>query len=1040
MRTLRSTTFLTPLVLAILPQAAFAQLSISTATTTPVRTSTSGDITVTADGSITLASGSAITADSNNNVTNAGKLVMDGSANGSTAIDVQAGRTGTITNSGTITVLETFNAQNDDGNAIVDGPVASASGRAGIWVRGAHSGNIVNSGKISVDGLNSAGIRIDGTLSGSLTSSSDIVNIGDYSTGIKTGAVTGDVNVLGKVTVVGEGAVAVDIGGDVGGVLRLQNSIGQSTSYTNDAGAVMSLSRNDLRVGAPAVSVAGNVAGGIIVDTPPTLSTTNTDVDSDGILDANEGTGVITGNGNGPALRIGGASNTTVGAVAGNGHALVIKGSVLSNASYSNTDTVAIDIGGQGGAVTLTGGIQVTGKVQATTNDSMAGAILIHAGSVVPVLDNTGTIAAAIVSPGDGTLFGVRDLSGTLTTINTNGFITSGGSVDDLVNDAIDLSANTTGVTINQYSKDSETADQEKAINNQITGNIRTGSGNDLFTVSDGAVVGNTFFGAGNDILRLSGDATYSGKVDFGTGSLGTIELSNTSIFLGTAAFNDLPGTITLADTAKFGGNITGGSQLNIAVNSGTLGAIGTSNMVFNTLTVGANGTLLVAVDNTTKTARQFNVNTATFANGSKIGAVLTSLSGVEGTYLVLTASSQLTGTPTFSSEATGLPILFKGSVGVDTTARTVSLTIQRKTATELGFTANQAAAYPAILAAAPADSQLEAALLGAADTASLQSQFNQLLPEYAGGNFDLLTRGSRMATRHLANNNSMFDISNLGGWFEVIKWKGTKAASADAGFRTSGWGISAGLERVTDFGNVGISFDYLSGTNNGRREVTNHISANAYEFGLFWRKSVGPLYAFARGSYTKAEFTGDRLYTGAVSGSAFGREALSSHKGTMYSATGGVSYQLDVGDRIAFKPMALVDYYRLKEKGYTETNAGDAVNLIVAPRTSTLSTATTTLTGIYRLGQRTKDGIPLTFELEAGRRSRLGGTLGATTAHFKGGADFTVTPTAPEDSWLSELRVLSGGLDYTWTIAGGAERVGSRNLYTARVSLGVAF
>jgi hypothetical protein len=91
----------------------------------------------------------------------------------------------------------------------------------------------------------------------------------------------------------------------------------------------------------------------------------------------------------------------------------------------------------------------VTGAVQATTVDAGATAILINAGSSVPVIDNTGTIRATISSPGQGFAYGVRDLSGTLTTINNSGTISANGTAQD-ISFALDLSANSSGVTINQ--------------------------------------------------------------------------------------------------------------------------------------------------------------------------------------------------------------------------------------------------------------------------------------------------------------------------------------------------------------------------------------------------------------------------------------------------------------------------------------------------------------------------------------------------------------------------------------------------------------
>jgi len=1034
LRTLRSTTFLAPVSLAFLPSGAIAQLTIDSHTTTPVRTSTAGSggpaaIVVTEDGAIDLDGGTAITMDSDNDVSNAGELILGGS-DGAIGIDVVGQRTGTITNSGSIIVREDFVADNADDNTIVDGPIARHSDRFGIHVGDAFWGDVVNSGSISIEGLGSAGIQLDGQLNGGLSSTGAITIIGDDSVGIRTGDVTGNVSVNGAVSVIGEGARAVDITGNIGGTLNLQNTIAQQVSYVDDDGSTMYLSRSDLRVNAPAVSVAGNVDGGIIVAVQPTIDSSNSDADGDGIADEDEGDGAIQSYGNGAALQIGGAQDTTIGVYSGRDHSLVIDGTVKGNAYYSNTDAYALVIGGQGGNVSMPGGISVTGTVQATTDDSAATAILINSGSTVPVIDNSGSIIASITSSGEGATYAIRDLSGSLTTINNSGTITANGSNEDEVA-AIDLSANTSGVTINQQVPDGS------SVTPVITGPILTGSGNDVLNVSAGTVTGNSILGAGDDSVHLSGDAAYSGKIDFGTGTA-AMTLADTATFSGTAAFNDEAATLTIGDSAVFSGAVAGGANLAVRVDSGTLEASGTSDLDFASLTVGSGGTLKVAIDGDSGTNPKFNVGVATFEDGAHIAATVSSLAAAEGRYVVLTADT-ITGTPTFSDDDTLLPYLFKGDVTVDQTAGEVVLDLSRKTATELGLNRNQAAAYAAILAAAPGDGNVEKDLLGVTDGDTLSTRFNSLLPDYAGGNFDLLTRGSRLATRHLTNSNTMFDISHVGGWFEALKWGGGKDETESAGFTTSGWGFSGGLERVTGIGNVGLSFSWMNGSNKNDA-LGNEVKANAYEFGAFWRIRKGPFYAFARAAYTLASFDGTRNYNGVADDTAFVNTATADWDGQMYSGTAGVSYMADVSDRISFKPMAIIDYYHLHEDGYDETGGGDAMNLSVAGRSSDALFATTTVTAIYRFGPRSNEGIPLTIELEGGRRNRLGGTLGDTVARFSDGDDFTLTPDAVKGGWVGELRLLSGGLDYTWTISGNVEQTQGDPAYGARISLGVAF
>jgi hypothetical protein len=1049
MRILKSTTCLTPIALLLTPGHLAAQVTISTATTAPVRTSnvnngSAADIVISSTGSITVSGGSAVTIDSNNAVSNAGTITQ-GSTDNAIGIDVAAGTNSIITNTGNITALETFTSPNVDNNAIVDGPIAQANNRTGIWVRGAHTGNILQTGGISIEGLNSAGIKLDGDLTGSLLTGGQTKVRGDNGVAIRTQGVSGNVVIGGATTVIGKGAVALDIRGDIGGYLRIANAVGQASTFTDDNNQSMSLARSDLNVGAPAVAVAGNVAGGIVIAAAPTTSTTNADNDGDGVADNLEAAGSITSYGNGPALLIGNASrNTTLGAVSGDSHGLVVGGSINGNSYYSSNNSTGLQIGGLGGNVTVTGGIKVTGAVQATTVDAGATAILINAGSSVPVIDNTGTIRATISSPGQGSAYGVRDLSGTLTTINNSGTIAANGTAQD-ISFALDLSANSSGVTINQAAPAGTAAGAATTSLSGISGNIITGSGNDTINASGGTISGNVFLAGGNDSLTLTNDAVYGGKIDFGTGTA-TVSLSNTSKMGGTATFNGSLATMTLNDTALFQGDIAGGSNLTVNVNGGTLYAAGASDVSVKTLNVGANGTIKVNIDTVNHTSKKFIVDTANFTAGSKVAAAINSLVDAAGTYTVLTAN-QINGLPALASDQTLLPFLFKGSLALSPTGKDIQLTIARKTAAEVGLKSAQSSAFDAILAAAPVDAQVAQSLLGAADLATLQGQFNQLLPDHAGGNFALLTQGSRLATRHLTNNNSVFDISKLGGWLEPIKWDGGKLNTGTSGYKTSGFGISMGLEREMGFGHIGLIFNYMSGSNKDKKNPNHKIDANAYEFGAFWRTSSdGPFYAFARGSVALAKFDSTRIFVGVDStNTAFERDTQAKWNGRLYSGTVGASYQLDMGDRIGLKPMVVFDYYRLHEKGYTETgaaltNGSDAIDLVVAPRTSTSYNATTTLTGIYRFGPRTKEGIPLTIELEGGRRNNIGGSLGDTTAHFINGANFTIVPDKLDSAWVSELRLLSGGLDYTWTLAGGAEQSHGKPNYNVRFSLAVAF
>ncbi len=1021
---------------------ALADTTVSTATTTPLVTSAAGAVTVASGGIIKLDTGRAVTVDASKDVTVASGGTLDmGAGDGAAGVVVQSGTTSNVSNAGTIQVLETFTAPDADSNGIPEGPIAQATGRYGIRVApgAATTGTISNTGTITIDGINSAAISVDSALTGSVTNTGTIRIKGDNSVGIRTGAVSGNVSAGGSIGVVGSGTQALVVNGDVGGYVKINGSLAQSASYTADSGATQNLPRSALSTGKAAVEINGNVAGGVVVTTASGSGTTT------------ETTGTITSVGNSPAIQIGGANNITIGGYASTTgtYSLGIDGSVSANATFSSTNAAAVVIGGKGGNVTLTKGIGIGGSVTATTVDAGAAAILINSGSTVPSLYNNGTISAVISQPGIGSSAAIKDLSGTLTTITNNKTISVTGSSEDQLA-AIDVSANTTGVTIKQSLNSTDAASQttDKAatgynpdtatVYTSIKGNIYTGSGNDTLDIGSGTVTGNSFLGAGNDTVKLADDAKYVGNIDFGSGTA-ALSMAGNSRFTGTLTLNDQLGTLTLADNAIYRGTVAGGSQLAVSVAGGTFGANSATTYTINSLNVASGGTLGVYVDGATGTSSKLITTTATFASGSKISATVTSIAKAEGTYTVLSAGT-LTGASNISTSALNLPALFKGSVAQS--GNDLTLTIARKSASEIGLNVPQSQAYSAILANAAQDTLLQSSLLQAADTATLQTQFNQMLPDYAGGSLDLLTRGTRLAARRIDDDSSWFTISNAGAWIEPIYFKGKKKAGVTQGYSNSGGGLSLGFEKALGFGHVGGSFTYFTGTST--TDATQKVKVSDIEIAGFWRLASGPFYAYARVGYGRPKFTSTRTFTGAVNSQSFTYSAGGSWKGSLISGSGGVSYAIPLGDHFKLKPRATFEYFRLKENGYTETGSTPLV-LTLAGRTSTVANANTTLVASWSTAPGDYENRPFTIEVEGGRRSRISGEVGSTIATFNrgaasGGDSFTLTGQQLPSAWVGEVSLMQGGLDYTWKIGAGYEKLeGGGTGYSARASLAIA-
>ncbi|MBB3359019.1 MULTISPECIES: autotransporter domain-containing protein [unclassified Novosphingobium] len=1026
-----------PAALVAVATPALADTTVGTSTLTALNTSSAGNITVNGSGAIKLPSGVPITIDSSNtvNVNSGGSLTVAGVSN-SAGIVANAGVTTTITNDGTITVSEDYTPPVLGNSSVVNGSVSQLTNRYGIHILSgnATTATISNTGTIGVEGNNSGGIVVSSPLTGSITNTGTISVKGDNSVGVSTGNVTGNLAIGGTVAVIGTGAQAVVVNGDINGAFKIDGAMTQAVSYTADDGTTQTLSPTALSSGKAAVQVSGNVTGGVIVTV---ASSTN---------NVTETTGSIQSYGTSPALLIGGAGNTTIGSVVATSgtYSVAVDGSVSATAYYSGLNAYGVVVGGQGGTVSLPNGIGVHGTVTATTVNGDATAILLNQGVTATSLYNEGTIKATASGVASGNLYGIRDLSGTLNTVNNTGFITiSGASTGKTA--AIDLSANTSGVTIKQYLNATGVTSQasDKAasgynvatapVYTAITGDIYTGSGNDTVDIESGKVTGNAYLGTGNNTVIMADDSKWIGNIDFGTSGTASMTMSANARFTGQMALNDQVGTLTIGGSAIWAGTITGGSQLNVTVNGGSFGANAVGTTTINNLTVGSGGALGVYVDST-GTASKLVANTATFASGAKINVSVSSFLSATTPQTIVSAGT-LTGGSNVTTSSLSLPVLYTGSISQS--GNDLVLSLSRKTAAQLGLTTPQAAAYDAIIGNAANYTNLQSSLLQVTDTPTLQSQFNQLLPDYAGGAFDFVTRGSRQAALHVADDSSLFTISNTGMWLEPLYFRASKHDDDSVGYSLSGGGVSFGLERATALGNIGAYFDWTSGTVNNHNQQS--LGVNNIEINAFWRKAFGKLYTFARVGYGRSSFKLDRTFTGAVDSATITYAAHGGWKGHSLSATGGFSYDIDLSDTFKIKPKANIEYFRLKENGYQETGT-DAMILLVRDRSSTAVNATTTLGFAWSSGPSSYEGRPFTVEADVGRRSHLSGDLGATTAIFGSGQQFTLTPENVQSAWIGSIGILQGGLDYTWKISAGAEKPQNGGIAAnVRASLSIA-
>lgn len=1050
---------------AALASPATAQTVIDTARTTAVRTATvasgaAGDVRIAAAGSVRPASGAAITVDSPNSVTNEGTVQVS-NADGATGIVAVAGGSGTITNAaaGRIVVDESYEPTDTDRDGDLDGPFASGANRAGIRTLGAFAGTITNAGSILVEGNDSGGIALGGRLTGGLTTSGDVRVIGDRAVGVRTGDITGPVRIAGGVSAQGRDAIGVLVGGDVGGSLVIQGAI-SSTGYRSTTAPADSskLDADDLLQGGPAISIRGNVAGGVILAVPPRdASATDPDEDKDGIEDAREGSAAVTSFGAAPALQIGATDrDIALGAVGGTPYGLVIDGTVSGTGVYAGVSGNAVAIGGAGGAVSLSGGMAVNGIVQASGADATAirigarasvpelrvagtvsasgtraTAILVDAGAAAATVRVTGAVRAT-ASGSESAATALVDRAGTVTLIENGGTISAtGAAANSGRNIAVDLRANAAGVTVRQLQAATGAAAPA------ITGDVLFGGGADVMEVADGTVAGAIRFGDGRNRLAISGDAVVSGALAFGSGA-DTVNLAGSSVFAGTADFGGGSDTLAIGGTARFSAALANAGALAVNVSGGTFESTAAAPVAIGSLAMGSGSTLGVTIDAATGASTRYDVaGTASFATGTKVVVRVNGLAAAEGRHVVVRAGT-LTGGANLTTDNLSLPFLFTSGL-TTAAANEVAIALRRKTATELDLNRSGAAAYDAIYKALGADAKVAGAVLDIRNGEDFRRTIQSMLPDHAGGLFDVVSTGSRAAARFLADGGAM--MRNEGRWgyrVETVAWGRSKRTGNTAAYDLTGVGFSGSAELDVGLGRFGLSATYLNGqqSENG---TDNSALADTYELGLYWRAPTGPLRPYVRGAVGHVDLSSRRNFSGTISGSTqerVTRLSAAAWDGFLLSAGAGLSYQADLGP-VTLRPRAAVDYVRLREDARTETGGGRSFDLRIDERVSDEFAGEGSLSLGWMISQ-SQDGWIHT-ELEGGWREVLNGGLGATTARFEGGEAFTLLPEARTSGWLARLRAIGGNRFYRVAGEMGGEEQQGRTALSVRAMLQVA-
>lgn len=1005
--------------LAVAAGAVHAETVISNTRTTPILTANANsgsadDVRISEDGTIEIDSGTAVTLNSDNDVTvdQGGVIEMEDAADGATGILAHGGNTGSIVMDGSIRITDGYTAEdeNDDGN--LDGPFAEGVDRYGIRVTGAApldgDVHVGRTGAIVVEGNQSSGVSIESALTGDLIMRGSVTVTGDETYGVRVSEnIDGDVWIGGGVSAQGEGATAVSLEGDIGGALRIDSTISATgfryPTRPPSQEIIDDLDDDDLLLGGPAVRIAGDVAGGVLLATtapPPDDDDDDdndddddedADRDNDGVPDNQQTTATISSIGSAPAIEIGSATrDITLGEVGDDdmAYGFINRGDITASGIYDGVSATGVLIGVDGGhAVTIEGGFRNEGDIQAQSREADAIALHLADGASTPELYNTGAVVGSTMTEGEdvatalqidagatltsiynsGSLRGavngsagdavaIRDFSGTLTDIENIGVIQAtivatrdeDGTLQPITGDrvAIDVRANTTGVNLTQLVLETDPDDPPASgiTDPVIVGDVLLGSGGDTVDIRDGYLFGNIDFGGGADTLRISGDA-------------------------------EVRGALSSAD-----------GLLSINVDGGLLDAQQAEALDISSLTVSADGDLIVTVDPAAGTAGGFNVSgTASFADGAGLGVRFNSLVDEATRYVIVDAGTLEYGQIDDSSLEENSPFLFVVEAGGDEAAGQVYVDVRRRTAGEMGMIRSEASALDAVYEALNASEEMRNAFLNQNDRDGLLGLYEQMLPDHSGGSLISLATGVDAVTRALAGRNNSAARGETSAWLQEINFYADKETGDAYGFKSEGFGFAGGVERGTAFGAIGVSTAFTSSDlEEPGAAAEERLSANLLELGLYWRAQGGSWTTWARAAGGYASFESVRQFVG----EGILRRADADWNGYTIAAAAGASYERAYG-RYSLRPEVIVEYFGLNEDGFEESGGGDGFDLVIDDRKGHIFSTTAAL----NFGMGFGENQWLRPEIRVGWRQIISHDGGVTTARFlSGGPAFDLT------------------------------------------------
>ena len=976
---------------------ALAQTTITDAVQGPLRTSDTGDLVVEEGAVVEGGEGSAVVVDSDADVTVAGTVETEDTDN-SNGVELQAGNSGNLLVTGSITNLENRALDNDDDDVDPDGRFAEGSGRTGILISGAgtFTGNVLSTAasgttpasNISVEGNDSAAVRLSSVtrLDGDIVLDGNITLFGDNSQGLDLrGTVSGDVATNGAVTVQGGGSSAVRIAGDVDGGYSNAGTI-TNTGYRflqrpPQAGVREDLDADDLLQGGSAVQINGSIAGGLFF-----RQVTTTFLNEDGT----EGTRVVavssvTQAGGAPAILVDGQGTPiSIGVVAevtdlsAEGFdpalqfAFVNQGTLAATGVYDDVGATAFEVRD----ATLAGGIANTGTMAASAIrsgdngepdaaglDGVARVIVLGPQAIADSINNGGTITATVAEDGQ-TVFADRadvipprfieavaidiDAAAEVASLTNSGVISAVLTGRDgeavVVRDASGTlrTVDNSGF-ISALGSNSDSVDVEPTSFNLVALDLRgntvgvriTQTANALEGALPPRIDGDVLLGSGDDVVDIRA-GTVLGALSFGEGS-DTLSLRD-GIYLG--ELSDPDGTLALTVSGSSSLTLLGGAP--VAVADASFGAGST----FRPSLDGQNGTASTLVAS----------GAVTFADGARVAPVIESfVGGGLSRFSIARGSELVLGGDVASLAGEFSPFLYDTSYGLDVATNTLFVDLSLRDAAALGLDEEQGALLPAAFGALGVNADLARAIINIDNEGDFNRAYNQLLPEFGAAARQFLLASTDGAvgavSSHLASARRSQDRTG-GAWLQEYGYFADRdLVGLSEQYRGQGFGFTGGLDTAWGpFHAVGLNLGFSSSEIEDVVGGDDPMDVQTFQAGLYAASEMGGLGLEGYLGGGLSSFDTNRV----VAIGDFLSEASGDYSGWHTNGSLRAGYDVSLGGRFWARPVVAFDYLRLRENDYVET--GDlGVGLSLDERTSeTMATSALLNLGAEFNGRRT--------------------------------------------------------------------------------------